>query len=351
MNWSASIIKHKGEKRILVKFPKDKLLNDRFRQLDGAQWSNSLKAWHLPDTISYREQFKLIKDKKSKPRDDLSKFRIWMKTLRYSENTIQTYVDAIRVFKRFIEEYKDLSLATEGDIRNFNHEYILGNNYSSSYQNQIINAIKLYYKFSYAKHLNIAEIERPKRERKLPLILSTSEIEHLLSGIKNEKHYCMLAMIYGCGLRRSELINLQLKDVDSGRMVVSVKSGKGNKDRQIPLPKRLLPLLKTYYKQYKPKVYLFEGQDGGKYSEKSLAEVLKKAKGIARIIKPISLHTLRHSYATHLLESGVNLRYIQELLGHSSTKTTQIYTHVSIENIKNIQSPLDQLRKLRESKA
>lgn len=349
MNWSASIIEHRGQKRILVKFPNDSLLNNRFRKLVGAQWSSSLKGWHLPDVEIYRKKFKLDKPKKEHL-DDLDNFKSWMETLRYSDNTIQTYVDAIRVFKRFVEEYTSMDLVTELDIRNFNHQYILGNNYSASYQNQIINALKLYYTFSYNKHLNIDELERPKRAKKLPVILSTSEVEKLLSTLKNIKHYCMLALIYGCGLRRGELINLSLKDIDSGRMVVSVKSGKGNKDRQVPLPHNLLPVLKSYYTQYKPKVYLFEGQYGGKYSEKSVAEVLKKATLEAKIIKPISLHTLRHSYATHLLESGVNLRYIQELLGHSSSKTTQLYTHVSIESIKNIVSPFDQLRKLRETK-
>jgi integrase/recombinase XerD len=154
----------------------------------------------------------------------------------------------------------------------------------------------------------------------------------------------MLSLIYACGLRRSELINLKPTDVDSKRHVLMIRQAKGRKDRITPISEKLIEMLREYYKAYRPKMWLFEGQvSGEKYSDKSLENVLKQAVRKAGINKPISLHWLRHSYATHLLESGTDLRYIQELLGHKSSKTTEIYTHVSTKSIQNIVSPFDTL--------
>ena len=154
----------------------------------------------------------------------------------------------------------------------------------------------------------------------------------------------MLALIYSAGLRRSELLNLTVKDVDSSRMLLTIKSAKGNRDRIVPLSETILVLLRDYYVKYKPKKYLFEGQKGDRYSEGSLQEIFQMAKSKAKINKIATLHTLRHSYATHLLEGGTNLRYIQEILGHKSPKTTQIYTHVSTEGISRITSPIEKLK-------
>jgi integrase/recombinase XerD len=174
-------------------------------------------------------------------------------------------------------------------------------------------------------------------------VLSKEEVKAILEAPYNLKHRAMLAMIYSCGLRRSELLNLTKFDVDSKRMVVIIRMAKGKKDRIVPLSTKILALLRDYYKSYNPKEFLFEGQAGGKYSEKSLENVLKQSLFKARIEKPVTLHWLRHSYATHLLENGTDLRYIQDLLGHKSSKTTEIYTHVSTKNIQNIRSPFDDL--------
>ena len=215
---------------------------------------------------------------------------------------------------------------------------------SSSYQNQIVNSIKLYFKTCRDTKIEIDKIHRPKRAKVLPNVLSKEEVKKILDAHSNLKHKAMLSMIYSCGLRRSELLNLKFSDIDSKRNIVIIRQSKGKKDRIAPLSPKILAMLRTYYKEYKPKNWLFEGQkQGEQYSEKSLQSVLKQALQKVGITKPVTLHWLRHSYATHLLESGTDLRYIQELLGHSSSKTTEIYTHVSTKNIQQIKSPFDDL--------
>ena len=148
---------------------------------------------------------------------------------------------------------------------------------------------------------------------------------------------------YSAGLRISEIINLRIKDIDSSRMVITIRRAKGKKDRQVPLSVKLLEQLRLYYKTYKPKVYLFEGADGGQYATRSLQNVFQSAKKSSGNNKPGGIHSLRHSYATHLMEAGTDIRIIQELLGHNSIKTTQRYTHVSKQQIGKVQSPLDKL--------
>ena len=215
---------------------------------------------------------------------------------------------------------------------------------SSSYQNQIVNSIKLYFKTCRDTKIEVDKIHRPKREKVLPNVLSKEEVKAILDAHSNLKHKAMLSMIYSCGLRRSELLNLKFSDIDSKRNIVIIRQSKGKKDRITPLSAKILDLLRRYYKEYSPKTYLFEGQEKNtQYSARSLEEVLKKSVKLASINKPVTLHWLRHSYATHLLESGTDLRYIQELLGHNSSKTTEIYTHVSTKNIQQIKSPFDDL--------
>jgi|SRR5688500_10668422 len=192
--------------------------------------------------------------------------------------------------------------------------------------------------------MNVDLIHRPKRSKKLPNVLSKEEVKAILSASKNIKHRAMLSLLYSCGLRRSELLQLRITDVDSGRKLLIVRQSKGRKDRVVPLSEKIIATLREYYKTFKPKTWLFEGQkEGDPYSEKSLENVLKQAVAKTKIKKPVSLHWLRHSYATHLLESGTNLRYIQEILGHSSSRTTEIYTHVSTISLQQIKSPFDDL--------
>ncbi len=188
------------------------------------------------------------------------------------------------------------------------------------------------------------KVHRPRTEKLLPNVLSKEEIKLILNAHGNIKHKAMLSLIYSCGLRRSELLNLKLNDVVSKRGLVIIRYAKGKKDRVIPLSAKILDLLRNYYLAYKPKEWLFEGQSGkGQYNESSLVSVLKQALAKSNIKKPVTLHWLRHSYATHLLENGTDLRYIQEILGHSRSTTTEIYTHVSTIGIQKVVSPFDSL--------
>jgi integrase/recombinase XerD len=270
-------------------------------------------------------------------------FKNYMNYRRYSGNTIKTYSDALEVFFRFFQN-KNLESLTIEDIIHFNNDYILRKNLSSSYQNQVINAIKLFYRNRFNKTMEVDFIQRPRREKRLPNVLSKEEVKAILEAPTNLKHRAMLSLIYACGLRRSELLNLTLVDILSNRNLLFIRQSKGKKDRVVPISNKLIDILRDYYKAFKPKTWLFEGQfSNTKYSEKSLENVLKQSLTKTKISKKVSLHWLRHSYATHLLENGTDLRYIQELLGHSSSRTTEIYTHVSTLNLQQIRSPFDDL--------
>ena len=278
-----------------------------------------------------------------KTEQHLLAFKSYMHYRRYSPNTIKTYTEALEIFFRFFQNRALESLTIE-DIIDFNNDYILKKKLSASYQNQVINAIKLFYRNRFKRAMEVDFIQRPRREKRLPNVLSKKEIKAILEAPTNLKHRAMISLIYACGLRRSELLNLTLKDIHSDRNLLFIRQSKGKKDRVVPISMKLIAMLRDYYKAFKPKTWLFEGQLAGeKYSERSIQIVLNQSVSKAKINKQVSLHWLRHSYATHLLESGTDLRYIQELLGHSSSKTTEIYTHVSTRNLQQIRSPFDDL--------
>lgn len=347
MNFKAKTILHKGTPRIAVYFEKNAALIARIKTFEDARWSASNKYWHLPDTEANRLHFKLPLAHTLVPNAEgiasIETFKRYLLSKRYSPNTINTYSEALKSFLTFCNT-KAVKDITNKDVILYNNDYILKHNLSSSYQNQIVNAIKLYFMIVKDTAIEIDKIHRPKREKVLPNVLSKEEVKAILEAPKNLKHKAMLSMIYSCGLRRSELLNLKPNNIDSKRNVVIIRQSKGKKDRITPLSPKILELLRNYYKEYSPKTYLFEGQEKNtQYSARSLEEVLKKSIKLATINKPVTLHWLRHSYATHLLESGTDLRYIQELLGHNSSKTTEIYTHVSTKNIQQIKSPFDDL--------
>lgn len=347
MKWESKLIKFDGAVRIAVIFEKNAELIARIKSMAGSRWSPSLGVWHLPDTDENRLRFKLPLLSTTTPSEEgiiqIEKFKQWLLSKRYSPSTIKTYSEALKSFLIFFRE-KPIEEITNEDVIVYNNEYILKNKLSSSYQNQIVNAIKLFFQTIRDTKMIVDKIHRPKRSKVLPNVLSKEEIKLILNAHSNIKHKMMLSLIYSCGLRRSELINLKPQDIDSKRNIVLLKNGKGKKDRITPLSPIILEMLRNYYNGYKPKTWLFEGQIvGEQYSEQSLQSVLKQALQKAGITKPVTLHWLRHSYATHLLESGTDLRYIQELLGHSSSKTTEIYTHVSTKSIQQIKSPFDDL--------
>ena len=344
MKWEAKIIKHKGESRIAVLFEKDTDLIARIKQVEGSRWSQQRKVWHLPDTDENRIRFKLAVISSFLPSEEgivqIEKFKQWMRSKRYSESTIITYSEALKSFLVFYRE-KVIAEITNEDVIEYNNEYILKNKLSASYQNQIINALKLFFKIIQNTKIVLEELHRPKNAKTLPNVLSKEETFKLIEVTTNLKHKTLLALIYSAGLRISEAINMKITDIDSQRMLIHVKNAKGKKDRYTLLSTKVLGLLKEYYTIYKPTKFLFEGQFGAQYSSRSAQAVLHESARKAGITKQISLHTLRHSFATHLLESGTDLRYIQDLLGHSSPKTTMIYTHVSSTSLKNIINPFD----------
>jgi integrase/recombinase XerD len=275
--------------------------------------------------------------------EQIEKFKHWLLSKRYSNNTITTYSEALKSFLIFYNK-KPVAEINNDDLIRYNNEYILNNNLSASYQNQIVNAIKLFFSIIRETKMEIDRIHRPKRSKLLPNVLSKNEVKLILNAHSNTKHKMMLSLIYSCGLRCGELLALQPVHIDSKRNIVLLKNAKGKKDRIAPLSPKILEMLREYYTAFRPTNYLFEGAIPGQpYSEKSLQSVLKQALQKAGITKPVSLHWLRHSFATHLLESGTDLRYIQELLGHNSSKTTEIYTHVSTKSIQQIKSPFDDL--------
>ena len=347
MTWAAKLIKHKSENRIAVYFEKNQDLIARIKQIEGARWSQQKTVWHIPDTIENRERFNIEPIANSLPSAEgilqIEKFKQWLRSKRYSESTITTYSEALKSFLIFYRE-KPVAEINNEDVIIYNNDYILKNNLSASYQNQTVNAIKLFFKTIRETKIEVDKIHRPKRAKLLPNVLSKEEVKLILNAHSNIKHKMMLSLIYSCGLRCGELLALKPVHIDSMRNIVLLKNSKGKKDRIVPLSPKILEMLRLYFVAYKPTTYLFEGQlKGQPYDNRSLQQVLKQSIKKAGITKPVTLHWLRHSYATHLLESGTDLRYIQELLGHNSSKTTEIYTHVSTKSIQQIKSPFDSL--------
>ncbi len=207
----------------------------------------------------------------------------------------------------------------------------------------MINSIKFYYERVFGGKRKIYLIERPRKENILPEVLSEEEVAAILKTITNIKHKALIMTIYSGGLRISELINLKVKDIDSDRMQIRIQQSKGKKDRYTLLGTKTLLILRQYFAEYHPKVWLFEGENGGQYTDSSIYQIFKKSLIKANITKKVSIHSLRHSFATHLLENGTDLRYIQSLLGHSSSKTTEIYTHITTKGFDQIKNPLDKL--------
>ena len=285
---------------------------------------------------NYRKR-KMATDRKACPDSYFNKLEI----KQYAANTARTY---IRLFEDFINFYNktDLLNLDENDVR----VYILSlvkKGKSNSYLNQSVNAIKFYYEVVMEMPNRFYSIERPRTEQKLPTVLSKQEVGRIISKIYNLKHRCIVRLLYSSGVRISELLELKMSDIESERMMIKIRGGKGNKDRYTILSESILPELRKYYLTYRPKEFLFEGAKGGRYTATSVQTIIKRATSKAQITKKVTPHTMRHSFATHLLEAGTDLRYIQTVLGHSSSKTTEIYTHVATTNLEMIKSPLDSL--------
>ncbi len=272
----------------------------------------------------------------------LDLMRRYLDEVRYSKRTNDTYLALLELFFKYFHEKDPLEISME-EVSEFVYEFIVNNSYSASYQNQMISAIKRFYRISGRKKIDLQIIERPRRSRPLPKVFSKEEVKRILNSARNTKHKLLLWMIYSCGLRRSEVTNILLADLDRDRSVLHIREGKGRVDRIVPVSSKVWDKLDEYVDGFKPVKYLFEGQSGGRYSVESVYRVFKAALNKAGIRKEVGVHSLRHSYATHLHESGLDIRYIQELLGHKSTRTTEIYTHVSRRNLIQVRSPIEDI--------
>ena len=350
---------HKKQALILIKFEYNAALIALIRTLENAFWSATLKSWNVKDTDENLALInKLFIDKvviNSAQLDEknlykrhlneaqktlLNNFFLYLRGKRYSKSTIDTYVFFVADFIAFHTK-EDLKSLNNRSVEVYIETIYIQRKYAISTQRQFISALKIFIVFWPNTLISNLELARPKKSRKLPNVLSPEDIVAILQVTKNLKHRAIITLLYSSGLRVGEITNLQLAHIDVGRSQLKVVAGKGRKDRVVVLAKTFIPLLNNYLVTYHPEFYFIEGPGGKKYSESSIRKFLHKSVLLAGIKKHITPHTLRHSYATHLLENGVGLRYIQELLGHSKPETTMIYTHIARKDLIEIQSPLD----------
>lgn len=342
---------HRNSSVIWVKFERNQLFINFLRKHTKARWSATKRSWYVTDNYHYRKLFGLeipITGSKIQAkihptnRPALLQLQELLKLKAYSPHTMRTYSIEFSHLLQLIKSYPVQDLSKKQLRAYFLHcsETL---KLSESAINGKINAVKFYFEQVLHQPKMFFDIPRPKKPQRLPKMLSQNEVRKIISATSNLKHKIILKLCYGMGLRVSEVVNLKVTDIDSDSMRVRIEQAKGKKDRIVILPKSILNELRAYYKVYKPQKYLFEGQHGGQYSVRSTQNVFKNAMKKARIRKNIGIHGLRHSYATHLLENGTDMRFIQKLLGHNSIKTTQIYTQVTDISQSKIKSPLDNL--------
>lgn len=337
---------------------------NKIKTIFKAHWNPEERYWSLPNTkdtiiklektfgkdnITFLDELKL--DVSTKNNSDKEKILVGLqeqlKLKCYSFKTKKAYIGQVRRFLEYANKNVD-EISLE-DIKSYMGYLLDRETISHSYVNQAISAVKFMYTEVLNKPNIILNVPRPMKEKKLPNVLSQNEVIKILENVKNQKHKTILFLVYSAGLRVGEVVRLKIGDIDSQRMLIHIIQGKGRKDRYTTLSQVALEELRRYYKLYKPEEWLFEGQDKkGHLTERTVEKIFENACNSAKIIKHVSVHSLRHSFATHLLEGGTDLRYIQELLGHESSKTTEIYTHVTEKSVMNIQSPLDKIMKVRK---
>ncbi len=337
------ISKEDGYIKVKCKYNEELVI--KLKNVGSGIWDKEKRIWKFP-LHKYDELQKLNTQKNTVLDASLSekeKIEMLNKELilkGYSRLTIKAY---IMQFKNILIFTKNK--LTPDKIKEYLYYLIEEKQCSHSYINQGISAVKIYIRLTNVfSEDELVKISRPKQKKKIPTVLSKKEIKEIFKVTKNRKHKTGLMLAYSCGLRVSEVAKLEVDCIDSKRMIIIVKQGKGKKDRITILSKVMLKQLRHYYKEYQPRKYLFEGQERSKpITTRSFQKVMKKSAELAKINRKVCFHTLRHSFATHLLEAGTDLRYIQDLLGHTSILTTEIYTHVSTKALQNIQNPLDTL--------
>ena len=351
MEFKAEVIVHHNQSRIALYFDYSAAANERVKLLPGAKWSSTLRAWHIPDNEQNRLKFNLPTTGVSKlqllkispvNQPALEKLVEELQLRAYSTNTIKTYRNEFAQLLSLLKDNPVNNLDTE-KLRSYFLYCLQTLKMTEAQVSSRFNAIKFYFE-KVLKHERIfIEIPRPKKPSQLPKVINALDIKKMFIVTENLKHNIILKLCYGMGLRVSEIINLKITDIDSKNMQVHIQRAKGKKDRYVNLPESVLEQLRQYYKEYKPKEYLFEGQHGGQYSIRSAQLVFKDALHKARINKNVGIHSLRHSFATHLLEAGTDISAIQKLLGHNDIKTTLTYAQVSKKDLKKIKSPLDNM--------
>jgi site-specific recombinase XerD len=343
----------------MLKYPYDREFIKAAKTF-GANWNPDLRAWYVPvntpihdlkkhfeprfsiDCSNLPLAFRVGEDLSERHIELIDKFTVYLRGSRYSPSTIKTYRNWVIEFLFFHRRKLSGQFEIE-DVHRFNHNVILARGYSVSSQRQFIGALKLFFTHACKEGPDPEALERPRKDNRLPEVLNKQEIVRILSATKNLKHRTLLSLLYSCGLRVGELIGLVPADLDFERMLVRVRMSKGRKDRYVRVGGAAHVLLQRYLGRYHPVQFLFEGPGGGRYSPSSIRKILRRSCGVAGITKRVTPHTLRHSYATHMLELGVDIRYIQAMLGHRRPETTMIYTHISTHKIQNLPNPLDEL--------
>jgi len=353
-NYRFAIGEHRNRDVIFVHFPYNPPLQKELREnFPSARWSASLKCWYIPDTNSIRKEVGLSQKTEvgkgviSKIHPvNLAALKQMQETLllkAYSPHTIRTYCVE---FSQLLYLLNDVSVETltADRLRSYFLYCVTKLQLSENIIHSRMNAVKFYFEqVLHREKIFFEGIPRPKKRSSLPKVISKSDIAKIFAQLENPKHLLIVKLCYGMGLRVSEIVNLKITSIDSKRMLVHIEAAKGKKDRYVTLPSSILDDLRNYYRTYKPKIYLFEGQHGGQYAVRSVQAVFKKAIKKAKINKSVGIHGLRHSYATHLLECGTDMVFIQKLLGHKDIKTTLIYAKVSGRQLGNIKSPLDDM--------
>ena len=353
-DYQYTVGEHCDRRVIFVYFQYNQLklseLKEKFRT---AKWSVSRKCWYLPDVNSVRKELGM------QPRTEMGKSvvnQIHLVNLAalkrmhellllkaYSPHTVRTYCIEFSQLLYILKDTPVDSLTPER-LRTYLLYCVTKLKLSENIIHSRMNAIKFYFEQVLRRDKFFFEgVPRPKKKSLLPKVISKSDISKIFAAVDNPKHLLMLKLCYGMGLRVSEIVNLKVADIDSGRMLVHIEAAKGKKDRYVTLPSSILEELRSYYRAYRPKIYLFAGQNGGQYAIRSVQSVFKNAMQKAKINKAVGVHGLRHSYATHLLECGTDIYFIQKLLGHKDIKTTEIYAKVSNRQLSHIKSPLDDL--------
>ena len=346
---SYKLLVHGNINYIGVSFAYNKEFNKRMQNVRGAKWSTTHKCWLIPDTEANRIKCELPSKIITAFPDvalHLKRVQDKLSLKAYSANTSRNYCGHLKEFFLEIKKRHTIETVTKEIIERYLLNRLGQKHSSESDMNSHINAIKFYYEQVLNRERMLFDLPRPKKPLQLPKVLGERELERLFTVMSNIKHKAILLTAFSCGLRISETINLKLTDIDSERMQVFVERSKNKKDRYVTLSPLLLDVLRSYLLQHKPRPvkYLFEGyKQGEPYSSRSGQMLFKTALDKARINKNISFHSLRHSYATHLLEKGVDIKYIKDLLGHFDIRTTERYLHVSRDKLIHIASPLDYL--------